>query len=314
MLQPQQRCMIDYSLRLCTSFASECFSVQPTFTFSLLVLASSTQMRLYHSQLEPDFALSNKLCSRAQQLVNLSSLVSLASIPALQYLLVLAQYVMSSNQANLCSSVIVLAISMGRRLNLATNQSRDHLERQHLARIWGCCIATDAAASVIFSRVPNLDPDTDYFEANLPLPFDDRCFTANEILPRSLSTPSQMAFFTHSIKLFSLWLSILKRVYRRKSHEPSVALVAILEFESELRTWTEAIPSHLVYPFDVSNAESLQMPWVEMQVNILELRCAAFALAFYRCLILGLFLFKGVCIRVFSSIGLWSSFSAVMFP
>ena len=135
-----------------------------------MIFASSVQMQLIVSgHDEGDSAM--RYYRRAMRLVPLGSLVTSASagIATVQYLLLVAQYAMSSSNAQLCSATLALALSTSRRLRLQTptpaGMSED--EKQLRVRVWAACIALDATSGAILGTATSVAPH-EYTDDHLP--------------------------------------------------------------------------------------------------------------------------------------------------
>lgn len=159
-----------------------------------LVLASSAQARLVVSGHDPDGDLPTRYYRRAMRLAPLGTLITTASagIPTVQYLLLLAQYAMSSSNAQLCSSALALALSTSRRLRLQTPApaGMDEGERQLRLRVWAACIALEATSGAILGTATSLAPH-EYTDEQLPFVPPPR---PNEPIHR-------IHFFVHAVKV-----------------------------------------------------------------------------------------------------------------
>lgn len=217
--------------------------------------------------------LSTKFFKRSKQLVNTMNLVTLGSLPTVQYLILMAQYLMSLNEANLCSNVMALAISISKRLGLPFpyQDSNDPIERQNRARVWSACIATDAAAAATLGTPPHIYPEIDCKDSNLPLPIDEIYFDGNQVTPSPEPVPSQITFLIHTTKLFTLWLEILCKFGGPKAHfnvPPDMAFT--LEFDRKLNHWLETLPENLNPNASIERSGAVN--WLQMQANVMRLR------------------------------------------
>lgn len=158
-----------------------------------MVFASSVQMQLIVSG-HDEGDLSTRYYRRAMRLVPLGTLVTTASagIPTVQYLLLVAQYAMSSSNAQLCSATLALALSTSRRLRLQTPTpaGMDEAERQLRMRVWAACIALEATSGAILGTATSIAPH-EYTDDLLPVVPPPR---PNEPIHR-------IHFFVHAVKV-----------------------------------------------------------------------------------------------------------------
>jgi hypothetical protein len=113
-----------------------------------LVFAFSSQIQLVggDSRHKPDPALAHRFFARSQRLLSLPQMMALGGLPAIQAVLLVGQFAMSSSQADLTGNSIALALSMARRLNLHRVEAEHGLserERELRRRVWAGCVAQD---------------------------------------------------------------------------------------------------------------------------------------------------------------------------
>ncbi|KAJ5345746.1 hypothetical protein N7452_003750 [Penicillium brevicompactum] len=181
----------------------------------------------------------------------------------IQCLLLMAQYLQSTDSAHQCWIVTGLAIRNAQSLGLhlpETIASFQSFEEQQLARkIWHGCVLMDRVISMTFGR-PAMITKTSSGAVPLPAAVDDEFIPSNSSLEVSQppNRPSIMAFFGKTLELYDIMNDVLLSLYN-PSTDPSGEDIhdfyfnntttegerSIFELDHCLSRWTKSLPVHL---------------------------------------------------------------------
>ncbi|KAF7182366.1 hypothetical protein CNMCM7691_001846 [Aspergillus felis] len=185
------------------------------------------------------------------------------SATLIQCLLLMAQYLQSTDSAHQCWIVTGLAIRNAQSLGLHLPQTIACLpsfQEQQLARkIWHGCVLMDRVISMTFGR-PAMISKASCGSVPLPATVDE------EYIPAALGgevrqpadRPSVMAFYAKSLKLYEILNDILLSLYKPVPEEnpediydfyfnkgPDEGERTIFELDRALTKWTQSLPPHL---------------------------------------------------------------------
>ncbi|KAF4152208.1 hypothetical protein CNMCM6936_006361 [Aspergillus lentulus] len=200
--------------------------------------------------------------SRAKDLLHFN-LWHGGSAALIQCLLLMAQYLQSTDSAHQCWIVTGLAIRNAQSLGLHLPQTIAHLpsfQEQQLARkIWHGCVLMDRVISMTFGR-PAMISKASCSSVPLPATVDE------EYIPAALGgevrqpadRPSLMAFYAKSLELYEILNDILLSLYKPVPEENPEDIYdfyfnkgsdegerTIFELDRALTKWTQSLPPHL---------------------------------------------------------------------
>ncbi|KAF7125672.1 hypothetical protein CNMCM5793_001911 [Aspergillus hiratsukae] len=207
-------------------------------------------------------ASSDAFFSRAKDLLHFNLWHS-GSAGLIQCLLLMAQYLQSTDSAHQCWIVTGLAIRNAQSLGLHLPQTIARLpsfQEQQLARkIWHGCVLMDRVISMTFGR-PAMISKASCGSVPLPATVDE------EYIPAALGgevrqpadRPSVMAFYAKSLELYEILNDILLSLYKPVPEEnpediydfyfnqgPDEGERTIFELDRALTKWTRNLPPHL---------------------------------------------------------------------
>jgi hypothetical protein len=200
--------------------------------------------------------------SRAKDLLHFN-LWHGGSAALIQCLLLMAQYLQSTDSAHQCWIVTGLAIRNAQSLGLHLPQTIARLasfQEQQLARkIWHGCVLMDRVISMTFGR-PAMISKASCGSVPLPATVDE------EYIPTALGgevrqpadRPSVMAFYAKSLELYEILNDILLSLYKPVpegnpediydfyfNRGPDEGERTIFELDRALTKWTQSLPAHL---------------------------------------------------------------------
>ncbi|GIK05000.1 hypothetical protein Aspvir_009099 [Aspergillus viridinutans] len=200
--------------------------------------------------------------SRAKDLLHFN-LWHGGSAALIQCLLLMAQYLQSTDSAHQCWIVTGLAIRNAQSLGLHLPQTIARLpsfQEQQLARkVWHGCVLMDRVISMTFGR-PAMISKASCGSVPLPATVDE------EYIPAALAgevrqpadRPSVMAFYAKSLELYEILNDILLSLYKPVPEEnpediydfyfnkgPDEGERTIFELDRALTKWTQSLPPHL---------------------------------------------------------------------
>ncbi|KAL5313451.1 hypothetical protein ACEPPN_019184 [Leptodophora sp. 'Broadleaf-Isolate-01'] len=195
-------------------------------------------------------SLSDQFYQRARGIVPIDAL-DVASLPAVQLLLLTAVYLQSTTYASRCWNVVGLAMrvaqSLGLHLNRSTSGTSNQLVREMRRRIWYTLICTT------FGR-PTMLPDSS--SVPLPLIVDDEYLLEDGEGTQPITLQCRIGSFVYTIQLLDILNEVLHSFYAEddqaqtrtdgKYEERSMPdLYEMLRLDSKLDRFLEALPSNL---------------------------------------------------------------------
>ncbi|KAK2749281.1 hypothetical protein FQN55_003606 [Onygenales sp. PD_40] len=185
------------------------------------------------------------------------------SVGLIQCLLIMGQYLQSTNSAHQCWIVIGLAIriaqSLGLHLPQTATQFRDPRDHQLARKIWHGCVLMDRVVSMTFGR-PAMITKGAASLVPLPMPLDEELITPEPgVDGLQLEGRTWMiAFFSASLGLYEIMNDILLTLYTPVFEEPRNDIhmfyfsqdgkeggVSIFELDRALTKWSRSLPPHL---------------------------------------------------------------------
>ncbi|KAJ0426889.1 C6 transcription factor [Aspergillus carlsbadensis] len=200
--------------------------------------------------------------SRAKDLLHFN-LWDSGSAALIQCLLLMAQYLQSTDSAHQCWIVTGLAIrnaqSMGLHLPQTIARLQNPQEQQLARKIWHGCVLMDRVISMTFGR-PAMISKASCGSVPLPATVDEEYIAsapgAEAIQPAD--RPSMMAFYAKSLELYEILNDVLLSLYKPIpeespediydfyfNREPSEGELTIFELDRALTKWTRSLPAHL---------------------------------------------------------------------
>ncbi|KAI9705365.1 MAG: hypothetical protein M1820_005195 [Bogoriella megaspora] len=232
---------------------------------------------------------------RAKDLLNLD-LWQDGSIQSIQCLLIMGQYLQSTNDPHRCWIVIGLAVrsaqAIGLHLPSTSSGLRSPKDRQLARKVWHGCVLMDRALSMTFGRPQAISRGS---PSRIPLPVavDD------EYIPNEPTTdierlqpgnpPSKMWFFLETLHLYSMLNDILHSFHEPESEDGGEDIYEffmpdkksrsrnVFDIDKELTGWTRNLPVHLKWPASESWGEVIQR-----QANVLHARYLHTRILLYR--------------------------------
>ncbi|KAE9376680.1 hypothetical protein N431DRAFT_400970 [Stipitochalara longipes BDJ] len=200
---------------------------------------------------------------RAQELLQLD-FWDTGSTELIQCLLLMGQYLQSTSTPHQCWMVVGHAVRMAQGLGFHLPESSFELqsghERQFSRVIWHGCVLMDRVLSMTFGRPAMISKSL----ANaVPLPAiiepENFSYQTNLTSLQAGTPTSMMAFFVHSLQLYSIINDILLQLYmaddqgkQKDPHGPapeqsyqSFDMAAILKLDNDLMMWGRSLPPHL---------------------------------------------------------------------
>ncbi|EAW07126.1 transcription factor domain-containing protein [Aspergillus clavatus NRRL 1] len=200
--------------------------------------------------------------SRAKDLLHFNLWHS-GSAGLIQCLLLMAQYLQSTDSAHQCWIVTGLAIRNAQSLGLHLPQTIARLpsfQEQQLARkIWHGCVLMDRVISMTFGR-PAMISKASCGSVPLPATVDEEYIPAavGDEATQPADRPSVMAFYAKSLELYEILNDILLSLYKPVpeenpediydfyfNKETSQGERTIFELDRALTKWTRSLPPHL---------------------------------------------------------------------
>ncbi|PYH42286.1 transcription factor domain-containing protein [Aspergillus saccharolyticus JOP 1030-1] len=196
--------------------------------------------------------------SRAKELLQFN-LWNTGSAELIQCLLLMAQYLQSTDSAHQCWIVTGLAIRNAQSLGLHLPQTSARLhnpqEKQLARKIWHGCVLMDRVISMTFGR-PSMISKASCGSVPLPATVDE------EYIPSALGTdaaqpadrPSVMAFYAQSLELYEILNDILLSMYNPNPDESpddvyfkdtTEGKQTVFELDRALTNWSRNLPPHL---------------------------------------------------------------------
>ncbi|PWY91705.1 C6 transcription factor [Aspergillus sclerotioniger CBS 115572] len=200
--------------------------------------------------------------TRAKDLLQFN-LWNAGSAALIQCLLLMAQYLQSTDSAHQCWIVAGLAIRNAQGLGLHLPQTIAFLknpQEQQLARkIWHGCVLMDRVISMTFGR-PAMISKASCGSVPLPANVDEEYIPAvsGSEVAQPANRPSVMAFYAKSLELYKILNDILLSLYSPGTDESPEDIYdfyfdkganngerTIFELDQALTKWSRSLPSHL---------------------------------------------------------------------
>jgi hypothetical protein len=195
---------------------------------------------------------------RAKTLV-FSSVFQAGTIDIVQSLLLIGQYLHSSEQLEHSWTVIGFAIRLAQGLGLhlnAGNFTSSVVEQEVRKRVWWGCFVFDRILSMKVGRPPTIHDGSD-ITVGVPLAIDDEYLvdgsTSDRPPAQPPTSPSKIDFLTHVIAQVRLIERICRGLYSRDQVDfsekgmadiPSL-LALTIELDRDLTAWAQTLPPHL---------------------------------------------------------------------
>ncbi|KAJ5614870.1 hypothetical protein N7528_008524 [Penicillium herquei] len=214
--------------------------------------------------------------SRAKDLFQFN-LWDTGSAGLIQCLLLMAQYLQSTDSAHQCWIVTGLAIRNAQSLGLHLPQTTDNLgsfHKQQIARkLWHGCVLMDRVISMTFGRPAMISR---YSSGAVPLPeaVDDEIIQAGIASEPTQppETPSVMEFYAKSLELYEIMNDVLLSLYKSTADETMEDMHdfyfnsgttegdrTIFELDRSLSRWTRSLPTHLQQWLNVNSENTIFM-------------------------------------------------------
>ncbi|RJE23999.1 transcription factor [Aspergillus sclerotialis] len=200
--------------------------------------------------------------TRAKGLLHFN-LWNTGSAGLIQCLLLMAQYLQSTDSAHQCWIVTGLAVRNAQSLGLHLPQTITQLptfQEQQLARkIWHGCVLMDRVISMTFGR-PAMLSKASYGSVPLPATVDEEYISATSgaDVAQPADRPSMMAFYSKSLELYEIMNDVLLSLYKPVPEDSSEDIHdfyfnketnegerTIFELDRALTRWARSLPPHL---------------------------------------------------------------------
>ncbi|KAL4933264.1 transcription factor domain-containing protein [Aspergillus undulatus] len=200
--------------------------------------------------------------SRAKELLHFN-LWDSGSATLIQCLLLMAQYLQSTNSAHQCWIITGFAVrnaqSMGLHLPQTSACLQSPQEQQLARKIWHGCVLMDRIISMTFGR-PAMISKASYASVPLPATIDEEYIASasGTEVAQPGGQPSIMAFYTKSLELYEIMNDVLLSLYTPVPEESfddaynfyfngkaTGGELTIFELDRALTRWCRSLPSHL---------------------------------------------------------------------
>ena len=208
-------------------------------------------------------ALSNTYFKRAQELLQLN-LWGPGSPELVRCLLLMGQYLQSTNTHNQCwmavGHAVRIAQSLGLHLPEDSARKTSAYEREMSRRIWHSCVLMDRVLSMTFGR-PAMISKSVAQAVPLPAMIDDQYLSnGSNYDPHSdRSRPMSMAFFVKSLEIYEIVNDILISLYSgTETSDDALAafftggdacsissIDVVFQHDRALMSWGRTLPKHL---------------------------------------------------------------------
>lgn len=201
----------------------------------------------------------NVFFRRAQNLLDIWKLES--SLESVQVLLLLGQYLQSTNEPLQCWVFVGAATRMAQSLGLHLSETSANVasirQREILRRVWHACILMDRVLAMPYGR-PTMISQAVASVTPLPLPVDEEELSMGTAQTNvTSSSPSRLEFFLHSLKLYEIMEELLNATNSniiRQNVPPKVSGVLgfrsahatpLTEIDDKLVAWEAGLPDYL---------------------------------------------------------------------
>lgn len=108
-------------------------------------------------------------------------------------------------------------------------------------------------------------------QGEVPLCVDDEYIRDEAILP--MNKPSQLGFFTQTIKLYNILADILKSVYINDEPDDNPQLLLnVFKYEDRLNEFTANLPSHIQFSSDLQKMMPFERQSIVLHIRVLHLK------------------------------------------
>ena len=242
--------------------------------------------------------LSNAYFARAQKLLCFN-LLEIGHINLVQALLLIGQYLQSTDMPQQCFQCIGLAIWIAQDIGLHIPETCLALETQHdreiALRTWHGCLLMDRITSMTFGRPTRISQEV-ALHSLMPAPMDDEYFdingTGSGLQPEN--QPSKVACFVAYCELHFVLGDILQTFYASRTTPGLKSTGArgtdingakqnvdkLLQFDRSLNAWLSGLPHYLRIDSGFQDSTDLQIH--RRQAIILSARYLHIRLLLYR--------------------------------
>ncbi|KAH6984056.1 fungal-specific transcription factor domain-containing protein [Ilyonectria destructans] len=229
--------------------------------------------------------LSDQLYQRARGLVPIDAL-DVASLPAVQMLLLTAVHLQSTTYSSRCWNIVGLAMrvaqSLGLHLNRSESGTSNQLEREMRRRVWYTCVILDRLICTTFGRPAMLSNSS---SVPLPLMVDDEYLLEDGEGTQPVTSQCRIGSFVYTVQLLDILKEVLHSFYAEDGetqapttgkHEqrPMPDLHEMLRLNSKLDRFPEDLPTNLRMQNVPWNSEALTGNPL-LQARVLYCRCSA---------------------------------------
>ncbi|KAF8537535.1 fungal-specific transcription factor domain-containing protein [Trichophaea hybrida] len=207
------------------------------------------------------------------------------SIFLVQALLLMGQYLQSTNYPNRCWNVVGLAIrvaqGLGLHLDSTSQNGKSIVEREVWRRVWHGCILMDRVVSMTFGHPSMISIHS---QVTLPLEIDDE-FIGNEntLCEQPDGRPSRMSFYISTLKLYDILGEILSIFYDSSGSRSVITASgektdryyqSLLKLDRMLLDFQRELPPFLrFHSVDKNNHPyASEYPFTTRQANVLHAR------------------------------------------
>lgn len=218
----------------------------------------------------------NVFFRRAQKSLDIWKMES--SLESVQVLLLLGQYLQSTNEPLQCWVFVGAATRMAQSLGLHLPETSANVgsirQREILRRVWHACILMDRVLAMTYGR-PTMISQVVASVTPLPLPIDEEELSMGTAeKDATSSSPSRLEFFLHSLKLYEIMEELLNATNSNiiRQNTPSKAsgvlgfcsahATPLTEIDDKLAAWEAELPDHL------RRLPNLQSPADSPSVNV----------------------------------------------
>lgn len=172
-----------------------------------------------------------------------SSIIETGSLPLVQALTLLSNYVQKRNKPNTGWNYLGLAIRMALGLGLYRefpNWKSSPLKLEIRRRVWWVLFMFDAGAAVTFGRPINL-PSPEIIDVRLPLNIDDNMLTSETVgIPQPVDRPTQYSGIIAQCNFCLL----TNGIYNRLISNPNLSAEESLEFNKLIEKFGLELPPY----------------------------------------------------------------------
>ena len=253
----------------------------PMYCIMNLVFAIACQITKRESPQEK--AAAADVYYRRAALLLQTSVIGRCSFELLQALLLMGQYLQSTEWPRRCWVVVGHAIRTAQALGLHIPESTAHLpqqDRELMRRLWHGCIFFDRMVSMTLGR-PVVISSADACAVPLPIAVDDIHLVADMSFDghQPEGTVSRTSFFLNSLKLVEILEQILSEMYSARSAVPGYSnsiekllhydFNTILRIDTLFQEWYDSLPYQLRLGGDKPDVTD---PTLSRQARVLRLR------------------------------------------